>query len=134
MHPRYYVVEALADVREPRSNLLADRVHLEPLAGAVGVDQEEFLARSDRGAALDDRPGAPVLVGGRSDCQGDVVGVTSAARAPGEANAVVAEEGGSQGKSEDRERYRQDCGLSPSRPPPSFVDQPPEARSASGGP
>lgn len=107
MHPRYHVVEALADVREPRSNLLADRGHLEPLAGAVGVDHEEFLARSDRGAALDDRPGAPVLVGGCSDCQGDVVGVLRAARSPGEANAaVVQEEGGSQGKSEDRKRYR----------------------------
>jgi len=102
-------VEALANVRGaswPRSNMLPDQVHLEPLAGAVGVDQEEFLARSDRAAALDDRPGAPVLVGGRSDCQGDVVGVISAARAPGEANAVVAEEEeGPQGKPEDRERH-----------------------------
>ena len=105
MHPRYHVAVALADVREPRSNLLADPGHLEPLAGAVGVDHEEFLARSDRGAALDDHPGA--LVGDRSDGQRGLVRAIRAARSPGNANAAVVEEDeGSQGKPEDCERCR----------------------------
>jgi len=106
MHPRYHVVVALADVREPLSNLLADQGHLEPVAGAVGVDQEEFLA-SDRAldAALDDHVAA--LVGDSSDGQDGAVRAIRAARSPRDADAaVVEEEEGSQGKPEDRERCR----------------------------
>ena len=127
MHPRYHVVVL------PHSNRLIDPGgHLEPLAGAVGVDHEEFLARSDRGAALDDYVAA--LVGDSSDGQDGLHGAIRAARFPGDSHAaVVEEEEGSQGKPEDRERYRQGSGLSALRPPTSLVDQPSEAWSASSG-
>ena len=127
MHPRYHVVV------EPHSNRLADPGgHLNPVAGAVGVDHEQLLARSDWGAALDDHVGA--LVGDSSSDQDGVVRAIRAARSPGDANAAVVEEDeGSQSKPEDRERCRQGSGVAPSRPPPSFIDQPSEARSARVG-
>jgi hypothetical protein len=77
MHPRYHVVV------EPHSNRFTEpRGQLEPLAGAVGVDEEELLARSDRGAALDDQ----AVHVGDTDGQEDVVRAIRSARSPGGAD------------------------------------------------
>jgi hypothetical protein len=125
MHPRYHVVV------EPHSNRLTDPAgHLEPLAGAVGVDQEEFLARSDRGAALDDH--APHV--GDTDGDVGVVRAIGAARAPRDADAAVVE-GGRRLPGQARRPRASPLGLGSGAlaPASEFVDQPSEAWSASGG-